>query len=115
MSIPEQSSDIKISILFDENKVPADISWQASGSTSQNPQQAKAFLLSLWDPAYKETLRIDLWTKDMQMDEMNTFFFQSFLTMADVYLRSNNDEAIAEEIRDFAFHFGEKTQVVKRK
>ncbi|MFN0274256.1 MAG: gliding motility protein GldC [Chitinophagales bacterium] len=111
----QQSSEISISIHFDENKIPANITWQASSSTSPVPQQAKAFLLSLWDPTYKETLRIDLWTKDMQMDEMNAFFFQSFLTMADVYKRSNNDEAIAEEIRDFAFRFGEKTQVVKRK
>jgi gliding motility-associated protein GldC len=100
---------------MDENNIPAAISWRATDSTAAEPQQAKAFMLSLWDPTYKETLRIDLWTKEMQMDEMNVFFFQSFLTMADVYLRSNSDQAIVDFIRDFAFAFGEKTRVISRK
>jgi gliding motility-associated protein GldC len=31
-------------------------------------------MLALWDQSYKNTLRIDLWTKDMPVDEMKRFF-----------------------------------------
>lgn len=109
------TSEIKLTIQLDEKKIPAAISWVATGSTAEEPQQTKAFLLSMWDPQYKETMRIDLWTKDMQLEEMNVFFFQTFMTMADTYMRANNDAAITEIIRDFAYDFGERVQVIKRK
>lgn len=109
-----KESEIRIRIQLDDDQLPEQITWQASDSTAAEPQVSKAFLISLWDPAYKETLRIDLWTKDMQLEEMNVFFFQTLVTMADTYLKANNDEKLAAEIRDFALRFGEKTSVIKK-
>ena len=42
------------------------------------------------------------------------YFFQTLVTMADTYLKANNDEKLAAEIRDFALRFGEKTSVIKK-
>jgi gliding motility-associated protein GldC len=109
-----KQSDIHIHIELDEDQLPQKISWQATDSSSNELQDSKAFMLSLWDPHYKETLRMDLWTKEMQLEEMNVFVFQTLLTMSDTYKRANNDEKLANEIREFALHFGEKTAVIKR-
>jgi gliding motility-associated protein GldC len=37
-------------------------------------EEAKAIMLSIWDSKVKESMRIDLWTKDMPVDEMKIFF-----------------------------------------
>ncbi len=115
MSEFEKRSDIHFSIYLDNDKLPSRIEWHASDSTAQSPQACKAIMLSIWDPQLAEALRIDLWTKDMRQDEMNVFFFQTFLLMADTYFKANNDDAMSKQIKDFAMQFGEATQVIKRK
>jgi gliding motility-associated protein GldC len=39
-------------------------------------EEAKAVMLSVWDSKAKESLRIDLWTKEMPVDEMKIFFIR---------------------------------------
>ncbi len=70
-------SSIVIKVNLDEEKMPSAISWSAPEPIPENTRKAKAFLLSLWDGADKTALRIDLWTKDMMIDEMEDFFFQT--------------------------------------
>lgn len=66
-------STIQIQVDLDENKMPATINWSAPDPSPENTRKAKAFLLSLWDGSDKTALRIDLWTKDMMVDEMEDF------------------------------------------
>jgi hypothetical protein len=35
-------------------------------------------MLSVWDSKEKESMRIDLWTKEMPVDEMKIFFSSDF-------------------------------------
>ena len=65
-------------------------------------------MMSLWDAKENNTLRIDLWTKEMMIDEMKHFFFQSMITMADTYERATSDAEAAKEMREFAKNMGEK-------
>ena len=109
-----KKSQIHIDIELGEDQIPYSISWHATDSTASEPQPSKALMLSLWDPHYRETMRIDLWTREMTLEEMNVFMFQTFMTMADTYKKANNDEKLAASIRDFAVSFGEKTQVIKK-
>ena len=68
-----KTSEIKVNIALDENNVPEKLLWTAQdGGVEQ--EEAKALMLSVWDSKAKETLRIDLWTKDMPVDEMKQFF-----------------------------------------
>lgn len=67
-------STISIDVHLDNDKVPEQINWKADNSSAEAQQRAKAMMLSFWDGADKSALRIDLWTKDMMVDEMADFF-----------------------------------------
>jgi len=92
----------------DENRVPDSIRWNASDSTAENMQAAKAMMIAFWDGAEKAALRIDLWTKDMMVDEMADFFYQTLMTMADTYGRATRYADQVEEMKTFAKGFYEK-------
>ncbi len=77
-------SEIKLTVELDENRVPEKLSWTAKDG-GVNAEEAKAMLLSIWDSKAQETLRIDLWTKDMPVDEMKVFFHQTLVAMADTF------------------------------
>ncbi len=95
-------SEIKLTVGLDDEKVPQKIEWQAVDGGVEKPKEAKAFMLSIWDGDENTALRIDLWTKKMMVDEMNDFFFQTMMTMADTYGRATNNEALVKEMKDFA-------------
>jgi gliding motility-associated protein GldC len=61
--------------------------------------------LSFWDPADKAALRIDLWTKEMMVDEMADFFYQTLMTMADTYGRATQYADQVEDMKNFAKSF----------
>ena len=64
------TSTIQIEVTTDENRIPAAINWKATDAPEEKLQAARAMLLSIWDPADKAALRIDLWTKEMMVDEI---------------------------------------------
>jgi gliding motility-associated protein GldC len=101
-------SSITINVQTDESKIPDVISWNASDTTADNDQKAKAMMLSFWDGAEKTALRIDLWTKDMMIDEMADFFYQTMMTMADTYGRATNHKDIVADMKKFAQDFYQK-------
>jgi gliding motility-associated protein GldC len=101
-------SSILIEVNTDENKVPETISWHATDSTMESAQKAKAMIISFWDGAEKTALRIDLWTKDMMVDEMADFFYQTMMTMADTYGRATNYKEMVDEMKSFASSFYQK-------
>ncbi len=111
MATKLKESEIKFTVSTDENNVPEKIEWFASAENTGGP--SKAILLALWDEASKNTLRIDLWTKEMTVDEMKQFFHQTLLTMTDTYERSTGDNKLAEDMRDFCAYFGTKTGLIK--
>jgi gliding motility-associated protein GldC len=110
-----RTSTIHIDVTLDANKIPEQIHWQAAEGGVDKPTEAKAFLLSIWDVADSAALRIDLWTKKMMVDEMNDFFFQTFMTMADTYERATNQPEIAKEIRTFSTSLKEKMETEMKK
>lgn len=98
-------STITIEVTTDENRTPHSISWTATDTGAENAQKAKALMLSFWDGAEKAALRIDLWTKDMMVDEMADFFYQTMMTMADTYGRATKYNDQVEEMKKFAKDF----------
>lgn len=98
-------SEIRIHVQLDENKVPERIEWEAEDAESLGV--SKAMLLSLWDANELNTMRIDLWTKEMTTDEMKAFFHQNFLTLADTFERATGEDKMAAQMRDFAAYFAE--------
>ncbi|MFY0253304.1 gliding motility protein GldC [Chitinophaga sp. 30R24] len=103
-------STIQIQVGLDEQKVPESIQWSATDNKDEQMMKAKGMIVSFWDPAEKAALRIDLWTKDMMVDEMADFFFQTMMTMADTYARATPYRDQAEDMRVFARDFFKKFQ-----
>ena len=103
-------SEIKFLVELDENRVPEKLAWTAQDGGVEL-EEAKAMLLSVWDSKTKETLRIDLWTKDMPVDEMKIFFHQTLVAMADTFERATQDEKMASTMRDFTEYFAEKLEL----
>ena len=103
-----KQSTITINVALDEDKVPQEINWQATDSTADTAQKAKAMMLAFWDGADKSAMRIDLWTKDMMVDEMADFFYQTITTMADTYSRATRHTELVEDMKKFAQDFYKK-------
>ncbi|WMW78191.1 gliding motility protein GldC [Flavobacterium sp. 20NA77.7] len=105
-----KSSEIKININLDENHIPETLTWTAlDGGVEQ--EEAKTILLSIWDAKAKETLRIDLWTKDMPVDEMKLFFHQTLVAMTDTFQRATGDDKMTATMNDFCDYFAEKLEL----
>jgi gliding motility-associated protein GldC len=107
-----QQSEIKFLIELDEHRVPEKLAWSAKDGGVEL-DEAKAIMLSIWDSKAQETLRIDLWTKDMPVDEMKLFFHQTLVAMADTFQRATNDEKMSDTMRDFCDYFAEKLELNK--
>jgi gliding motility-associated protein GldC len=105
-----KESSILIDVKMDSDNVPDLISWKATDTTADSSQKAKAMMLAFWDGADKTALRIDLWTKDMMVDEMADFFYQSFMAMAETYGRATKNVDLVHEIKNFAKDFYGKFQ-----
>ena len=106
------TSEIKITVELDDNRVPEKLFWAAQdGGIVQ--EESKAMMLSFWDSNAQETMRIDLWTKDMPVDEMKKFFHQSLVAMADTFQRATDDEKMSDTMRDFCDYFAEKMELKK--
>ncbi|MBB4118656.1 MAG: gliding motility protein GldC [Mesonia hippocampi] len=107
-----KKSDIKITVEVDENHIPENIKWSAQDG-GVDKADAKAMLLSLWDGEQQETLRIDLWTKEMPVDQMRVFFHQTLVAMSNTYYRATQDEKMMETMKDFCDYFAEKLELKK--
>ena len=101
-------STITIEVTLDQNRVPENISWHATESTADAARKAKAMMLSFWDGADKTALRVDLWTKDMMVDEMADFYYQTMMTMADSFERATHQQALVDDMKNFAKDFYDK-------
>lgn len=104
------TSEIRVTVELDENRIPETLKWSAEDGDIEN-KEAKAMLLSIWDSKSKESLKIDLWTKDMPVDEMKVFFHQTLMTMADTFMKATQDEKMTATMRDFCDYFAEKLEL----
>ena len=103
-------SEIKIQVELDENRVPEKLQWSAEDGGVQH-EEAKAMLLALWDHKQGESLRIDLWTKDMPLDEMKLFFYQTLVAMSDTYHKATQDDKMTATFKDFCSYFAKKLDI----
>ena len=93
---------------FETQNVPENILWESTDSENKDQVAAKSMMLALWDHNYKNAMRIDLWTKDMPVDEMKRFFYETLQTMGDSFLRATGEKNIVEDLRDYCAHFADK-------
>lgn len=110
-----RSTEIKVQIHLNEQKMPVSMDWDATDSPIKGAKPCKAAMVALWDGDAKITQRLDLWTKEMQVDEMEYFFFQTFMTMADTFHRATNNKEASMDIRNFGQEFAKKLGLFDKK
>ena len=108
----KHTSEISLTVGLEENKIPETIHWTAEDGDVSN-EETKAVMLSVWDSKSKESLRIDLWTKEMPVDEMKIFFHQTLVAMSDTFNRATQDEKMTATMKDFCDYFAEKLELKK--
>ncbi|MBT8310730.1 MAG: gliding motility protein GldC [Flavobacteriaceae bacterium] len=108
--IGKHKSTISLTVELDDNRIPEKLNWTAVDGGIEN-EEAKAMMLSVWDSKTQETLRIDLWTKDMPVDEMKKFFHQTLVAMSETYKRATQDEKMTATMKDFCDYFAEKLEL----
>lgn len=104
-------SQINIKVELDPNRIPQKIFWQAEDAGFNGFKDAKSVLLSLWDKNEFSTLGMDLWTKEMTIEEMNIHFHQIFVRMAESYSRATHNPEIEFMIKKFAADFAHKLNI----
>lgn len=102
--------EIKFTVSLDENNVPEKITWNSS-EDDKDSEEIKSLLISVWDKEEKLTKRIDLWTKDMFVEEMKMMYFQTLMTMADGLERATGENEVAAEMRVFGKKIAEKLDI----
>ena len=96
-SIIMKLSSINFAVELDDQNVPEKIMWDASDKPDNLPADTKAISVALWDDRTMNTMRIDLWTKEMTVEEMKRFFINSLGGYAQMILNSTGDEFMANE------------------
>jgi gliding motility-associated protein GldC len=92
-------------------KMPEKIEWEADDSQFSGRKETKTMMLLLWDKKESVTLSVDLWTKEMTVNEMKFHFYQMLLKMADTFQRATNQVETADMIRDFSSDFARRTGI----
>ncbi len=105
-----KTSEIKITVGLDENHIPEKIHWAASDGGVSGP--CKAFMLSVWDEKEDNTLRIDLWNKEMTVDDMKKFAHQTIATMAEAFERATGEKEAAEMLSKFSMDFAKQLKLI---
>lgn len=106
-----KQTEIKFKVTLDPNSLPVKIEWHAPDAGEASA--CKSMMIALWDEKENNTLRIDLWTKEMRVDEMKKFYIQNILTLTDTYLKATNDEQTSALVKDFFAEVGKKLGVLQ--
>lgn len=106
-----KTSQIRINVHLNEENLPLQLDWDADDADFEGQEPAKGMMLSIFDGFRQNSMRIDLWTQDMNVEEMNLFMFQTLATMADTFEKATGNKALSDEMRDFVHNFGHKANV----
>ena len=108
-----KTTEISFKVTVDENNLPLKIEWEAPGAGEKS--ECKSLMVALWDGKENNTLRIDLWTKDMMVDEMADFYYQMLMSMADTFKRATQQQEMSDDMKKFAKEFFDKFRAIQLK
>lgn len=109
-----KKSEIKIEVELDDNQRPSKIVWEAEAKEGTTKRNSKAMLLSFFDTESKETFKIDLWTSELQIAEMDRLMFNTLKALSETYFTATKNEELSNHMRSFVQYFGEKTQIIPK-
>ena len=93
-----RNSEINFKIALDDNSIPEKIEWNATDKPNDAASETRAIAISLWDEEQRNTMRMDLWTKEMTVTEMKRFCVDSIGGLADTIRNATSDDFMADEM-----------------
>jgi gliding motility-associated protein GldC len=109
-----KKSNISFTIELDQNNVPEKILWDATEKPDPGLTETKSISIALWDHTQKNTLRIDLWAKDMPVEDMKRFHIECLGGVAQSILSATGDDFMANEINALCERLVKHVQSEKR-
>lgn len=104
-----KKSEINFKIQLDDNNIPETIQWDATDKPGKL-DHTKAITIGIWDDVEKNTMRLDLWTKDMPIHEMKMFYIDALSGMAQSILSATGDENMANSITKLCDTLGKQIE-----
>lgn len=95
-----KKSHINFTVELDDKNIPEKITWSASDKPDGEMSETKSMSISLWDHIQKNTMRIDLWSKDMPVDEMKRFYIDCVGGLAQSVLNATGDEVFSNTLNE---------------
>ncbi len=96
-----KKSKIQFEVTLDDQNIPESIQWSADENESGKIQDTKAISLSIWDSKGFDSLQLDLWTNEMNVDEMKRFYINQMGSVSNTLLNATGDEELSNRIKDF--------------
>jgi len=93
-----KKSNVNFTVELDQNNIPEKIFWEATDKPDPGLSETKSLSVAIWDHTQKNTLRIDLWTKDMPVEDMKRFHVECLGGIAQSILTSTQDEFMSNEV-----------------
>jgi len=95
-----KKSEINFTVELDRENVPEKIYWDATDNPNEGLSDTRAIAVSIWDHYHNSTLKIDLWTNDMEVVDMKRFLIEIISGLADTALTATGDQAMATDIEN---------------
>ena len=102
---------LKFEVELDENNLPNSIK-MLKEKASNSSIDLKALMIAGWDAKRKETLRVDIWTKDMPVNDMFIMYHQNMMGMATSLEKSTGQNKLANALRDYCDFFAKETKIL---
>lgn len=93
-----KKSEIHFTVQLDEQNIPDKIFWNATDNPNEGLEETKAIAIGVWDQLQKSTLKIDLWTKDMEIGDMKRFCIDIMGGLAESLKSATGDEKMVNDI-----------------
>jgi len=107
-----ESKIISLRVDLDDAQVPEKFAWRVEG-IQEEWIEAKAFMLSVYEAASGDVMKMDLWAKEFFVEDMNRLVYFSMQSICDAYFRATSNAELSNEFRSFVEHFGRSTGLVK--
>jgi gliding motility-associated protein GldC len=93
-----KKSEIHFTVELDDKNVPDKIYWDATDNPNEGINDTRAIAVAVWDHYHRGTLKIDLWSKDMEVFDMKRFYIEIMSGISDTLLTATNDKKMADAI-----------------
>jgi gliding motility-associated protein GldC len=101
----ETESEIILSVTLDQDRIPVKMTWDATSAGMESKKACKSMILSFWDESGNSSYRLDLWTKDMSINEMHRFTFETMMAVTETYERATSDKQGMDSIKKSLLQF----------